>query len=93
MKKLLFILGLTLTFNLSAGNIATWECGDIIVTQSDKNTMTIGGLTYNMKTIKGRVMLYLTGRVMLEVKQYDLTELIIVNYDDATDVKTFIRCE
>ena len=92
MKKLLFVLAILFSLNVSANAVRTWKCNDIIVTYFENNTMQVGELLYDISFQGDFMVLHVSGKGMLLVSKGMHGSIIITNVDNRQDKKTFIKC-
>lgn len=96
MKKILLIIGFIFSLNVNANNvIMSWNCGGLIVSLCEGNTMCVGELEYQMyypTDNEDIILLTYAGKVMLEIRKTGPNTITIINTDNRRDRKTFVKC-
>lgn len=94
MKKLLLSLLVFVSANVSAiGNpIMSWNCAELIISLHDADVMMVGDLEYKMTYKDKQIILVSGNRPMLVVEKMGVNMIVVYNFDDPTDRKTFTRC-
>lgn len=97
MKKILLIIGFIVSLNVNANNvIMSWNCEGLIVSLCEDNTMCVGELEYQMYYPTGNediILLTYAGAVLLEVRKTSPNTITIINTDNRSDSKIFVRCK